>query len=138
MPVRIDYIPWSGRAHQDKFDFHQRRSVTNHSHPFRCRRQLLVALGLLPLSGLAPAATPPAPRSRSAPTEVQVWKGPTCDCCNDWIAPVAAGLAAPGMPIGAPGMDTPAYGGKKNAYNVMLVARDGSATVYRKFEGNQR
>ena len=135
----------------------------------------------------------PAPAS-APPTEVQVWKEPTCGCCKDWIAhlesngfkvfvntggtnaararlgipqnmaschtalvggyaveghvpareirrllrekPTAAGLSAPGMPIGAPGMDTPAYNGKKNPYNVMLVAKDGSATVYQKYEGN--
>jgi hypothetical protein len=52
--------------------------------------------------------------------------------------PAAVGLAAPGMPIGAPGMDTPAYGGTKNPYNVMLVARDGSATVYQTYAGNGR
>jgi hypothetical protein len=50
--------------------------------------------------------------------------------------PVAVGLSAPGMPIGSPGMDTPAYNGKKNPYNVMLIARDGSAKVYQKYEGN--
>jgi hypothetical protein len=50
--------------------------------------------------------------------------------------PAAVGLSAPGMPIGAPGMDTAAYNGKKNPYNVMLVARDGSATVYQKYQGN--
>ena len=50
--------------------------------------------------------------------------------------PVAIGLAAPGMPIGSPGMDTPSYGGKKNPYSVMLVAKDGRATVYQKYEGN--
>lgn len=50
--------------------------------------------------------------------------------------PVAVGLSAPGMPIGSPGMDTPAYNGKKNPYNVMLIAKDGSATVYQKYQGN--
>lgn len=50
--------------------------------------------------------------------------------------PVAIGLSAPGMPIGSPGMDTPAYNGKKNPYNVMLIAKNGSATVYQKYEGN--
>ena len=150
------------------------------------RRELLMALALLPLARLAHSA---------APTEVQVWKEPTCGCCGDWIKhmeangfkvfvnlggtnatrarlgipqnlaschtaivggyaieghvparevrrllrekPVAIGLSAPGMPIGAPGMDTPAYNGKKNPYNVMLVAKDGSATVYQKYEGNK-
>lgn len=51
--------------------------------------------------------------------------------------PVAIGLAAPGMPIGSPGMDTPSYQGKKNPYSVMLIARDGRASVYQKYEGNQ-
>jgi hypothetical protein len=151
------------------------------------RRELLMALSLLPLARLAQGATP-------APTQVQVWKEPTCGCCKDWIAhmeangfkvfvnvggtnatrarlgipqnmaschtalvegyaieghvparevrrllrekPVAIGLSAPGMPIGAPGMDTPAYNGKKNPYSVMLIAKNGSATVYQKYEGN--
>ena len=50
--------------------------------------------------------------------------------------PAAVGLAAPGMPIGSPGMDTPAYNGKKNPYDVMLIAKNGTATVYQKYEGN--
>ncbi len=153
------------------------------------RRELLIALGMLPLAGFASAA------AAGAATQVQVWKEPTCGCCGDWIAhmeangfkvfvnlggtsatrarlgipqnmaschtalvggyaieghvpareirrllrekPKAVGLAAPGMPIGAPGMDTPAYGGKKLPYDVMLVARDGSASVYQRYEGNK-
>ena len=163
------------------------------------RRRLLLALGVLPLAGLAQAAAPSAakgtaPAAAAPLTEVQVWKEPTCGCCKDWIAhmetegfkvfvnvggtnatrarlgipqnlaschtalvggyaieghvpareirrllkekPAAIGLSAPGMPIGAPGMDTPSYAGKKNPYNVMLVAKDGSASVYQKYEGN--
>lgn len=154
--------------------------------PSTSRRELLLALSLLTLAGLAQAA---------APVEVQVWKEPTCGCCKDWVThleadgfkvfvnmggtkaararlgvpqamaschtalvggyaieghvpardikrllrekPMAVGLAAPGMPIGSPGMDTPAYVGKKDAYNVMLIAKDGGATVYQKYEGNQ-
>ena len=155
------------------------------------RRQLLLALGLLPVASVMQAA---AAGTDKAATEVQVWKEPTCGCCKDWIAhmeangfkvfvntggtnsararlgipqnmaschtalvggyaieghvpareirrllrekPVAVGLSAPGMPIGSPGMDTPAYKGKKNPYNVMLVAKDGSATIYQKYQGN--
>jgi hypothetical protein len=158
------------------------------------RRQLLLALGVLPLAGLARAAAPAKDKAVAATSEIQVWKEPTCGCCKDWIAhletngfkvfvntgganamrsrlgipqnmaschtalvggyaieghvpareirrllrekPVAIGLSAPGMPIGAPGMDTPAYEGKKNPYSVMLLAKDGNATVYQKYEGN--
>ena len=51
--------------------------------------------------------------------------------------PDAVGLAAPGMPIGSPGMDTPAYTGKKNPYNVMLIAKNSKHTAYQKYEGNK-
>lgn len=158
------------------------------------RRQLLLALGALPLAGVAQAAGPKAAAKAAEPTVVEVWKEATCGCCKDWIAhleangfkvfvntggtsaarvrfgipqnmaschtarvggytveghvpareirrllrekPRAVGLSAPGMPIGAPGMDTPAYNGKKNPYSVMLIAKDGSAKVYQKYEGN--
>ena len=50
--------------------------------------------------------------------------------------PVAIGLAAPGMPIGAPGMDTPDYGGKKNPYDVILIAKGGGGTVYQSYKGS--
>ena len=162
--------------------------------PDGTRRQLLLALGALPVAGLAHGASA---KPAATPTElppVEVWKEATCGCCKDWIAhmesngfkvfvnvggtsaararlgipqnlaschtarvagyaieghvparevkrllrekPAAVGLSAPGMPIGSPGMDTPSYQGKKNPYSVMLVARDGSATVYQKYEGN--
>lgn len=38
--------------------------------------------------------------------------------------PNAVGLAVPGMPIGSPGMDGPTYGGRKDAYEVLLVKRN--------------
>lgn len=47
--------------------------------------------------------------------------------------PPAIGLAVPRMPIGSPGMDGPAYGGRKDAYEVLLLQRDGGATVYRRY-----
>jgi hypothetical protein len=47
--------------------------------------------------------------------------------------PQAIGLAAPGMPIGSPGMDTPAYGGRKDPYDVLLIRKDGSTTVYQAY-----
>jgi hypothetical protein len=42
----------------------------------------------------------------------------------------AAGLAAPGMPLGSPGMDGPAYGGRRDPYQVLLVHKDGSSSVF--------
>ena len=44
--------------------------------------------------------------------------------------PQALGLAVPGMPIGSPGMDGPVYGGRRDAYQVLLVGKDGSAQVF--------
>ena len=50
--------------------------------------------------------------------------------------PRARGLAVPGMRVGTPGMDGPAYGNHRDAYDVLLLAADGrSATVYRHYEG---
>lgn len=44
--------------------------------------------------------------------------------------PKALGLAVPGMPIGSPGMDAPAYGGRRDPHQVLLVQKDGTATVF--------
>lgn len=48
--------------------------------------------------------------------------------------PGAVGLAVPGMPIGSPGMDGPAYGARKDAYDVLLVRKDGSTTSYQHYQ----
>jgi hypothetical protein len=122
---------------------------------------------------------------------IEVWKSPTCGCCNEWIKhleqngfrikaydkgnnairkelgmplkfgschtatingyvieghvpakeihrllkekPKALGLSVPEMPIGTPGMDTPEYGGQVDPYNVLLVQRNGSSTVYQAY-----
>lgn len=45
-------------------------------------------------------------------------------------APRATGLAVPGMPVGSPGMDGAAYGGRRDPYDVLLIAKDGSASIY--------
>ncbi|WP_169717445.1 DUF411 domain-containing protein [Comamonas serinivorans] len=37
--------------------------------------------------------------------------------------PRALGLAVPGMPVGSPGMDGPAYGDRRDPYDVLLVTR---------------
>mgnify|MGYP000364898991 CR=1 FL=1 len=44
--------------------------------------------------------------------------------------PKALGLSVPGMPIGSPGMDGPAYDNWRDAYQVLLIQRDGSTTVF--------
>jgi hypothetical protein len=47
--------------------------------------------------------------------------------------PAAVGLAVPGMPRGSPGMDGPAFRGKRDAFDVLLVLRDGSASAYQSY-----
>jgi len=49
--------------------------------------------------------------------------------------PRALGLAVPGMPIGSPGMDGPAYGGRRDAYQVLLIQKDGSAEIFTSYAG---
>ena len=41
--------------------------------------------------------------------------------------PKARGIAVPGMPIGSPGME---QGSRKDAYNTLIVGRDGSVAVF--------
>ncbi|MCB9994799.1 MAG: DUF411 domain-containing protein [Zhengella sp.] len=45
--------------------------------------------------------------------------------------PDAIGLAVPGMPYGSPGMGPEE---EREAYEVMLIARDGSGTVFSRYE----
>jgi Cu/Ag efflux protein CusF len=52
--------------------------------------------------------------------------------------PVALGLSVPGMPIGSPGMDGPEYKGRQDAYDVLLVQKDGSARSYKRYPGQAR
>ena len=49
--------------------------------------------------------------------------------------PQALGLTVPGMPVGSPGMDGPEYGGRKDRYDVLLVAANGSTRVYQRYNG---
>lgn len=44
--------------------------------------------------------------------------------------PGALGLAVPGMPIGSPGME---QGNQRDPYDVLLVARDGAASVWQAY-----
>lgn len=47
--------------------------------------------------------------------------------------PKAVGLAVPGMPIGSPGMDGPAYNNRKDPYDVLLIKADGGSAVYQSY-----
>jgi len=47
--------------------------------------------------------------------------------------PKAVGLAVPGMPVGSPGMDGPIYGGRKDAYQVLLVLQGGDTRVFNSY-----
>lgn len=47
--------------------------------------------------------------------------------------PNAVGLAVPGMPVGSPGMDGPAYGNRRDPHDVLLVQADGRSTVYQSY-----
>ena len=51
--------------------------------------------------------------------------------------PSAVGLSVPGMPVGSPGMDGKIYGSRRDPYNVMLLAKNGGATVYRRYQGSK-
>jgi Cu/Ag efflux protein CusF len=52
--------------------------------------------------------------------------------------PIALGLSVPGMPIGSPGMDGPEYKGRKDAYDVLLVQKDGSSKSFQHYPGLRR
>lgn len=44
--------------------------------------------------------------------------------------PQGVGLAVPGMPVGSPGMDGPAYGNRRDPYDVLLVLKDGGTRTF--------
>lgn len=48
--------------------------------------------------------------------------------------PKAVGLAVPGMPIGSPGME---MGYRVDPYEVLLFDKDGSSTVYGKYQASK-
>lgn len=52
--------------------------------------------------------------------------------------PTALGLSVPGMPIGSPGMDGPEYKGRKDAYDVLLVQKDGASKRFQNYPGLPR
>ena len=129
--------------------------MTYPSNPTASTRRAWLATAM-PL--LAAGALPFAVKAAS-PTPVEVWKDPNCGCCQDWVdhmqangfavkvhdtgnnavrallkqKPKALGLAVPGMPVGSPGMDGAVYGDRRDPYDVLLVARDGSTRVFKQY-----
>lgn len=49
--------------------------------------------------------------------------------------PRAVGLSVPAMPIGSPGMDGPAYNGRRDPFDTLLVLADGSYQVFQAHRG---
>lgn len=47
--------------------------------------------------------------------------------------PQAIGLSVPAMPRGSPGMDGPMYGNVVDPYDVLLIDKDGEASVYQSY-----
>ena len=45
----------------------------------------------------------------------------------------AIGLTVPGMPIGSPGMDGDVYQGRKDPFDVLLIAKNGSTRIYQSY-----
>lgn len=61
---------------------------------------------------------------------VEVFKNPSCGCCGAWVdhlKPAAIGIAVPGLPVGAPGME---MGSRKDPYQVLLVDQQGRERVF--------
>ncbi len=47
--------------------------------------------------------------------------------------PNAIGLTVPGMPIGSPGMDGDVYQGRKDPFDVLLIAKNGTTQIYQSY-----
>ena len=47
--------------------------------------------------------------------------------------PNAIGLTVPDMPIGSPGMDGAVYQGRKDPFDVLLIAKNGSTRIYQSY-----
>ena len=47
--------------------------------------------------------------------------------------PDAIGLAVPGMPVGSPGMDGPAFDNLQDPYDVLLINHDGGTQVFNSY-----
>ena len=47
--------------------------------------------------------------------------------------PTAIGLTVPGMPVGSPGMDGAVYQGRKDPYDVLLIAKNGRTSAFQTY-----
>ena len=52
--------------------------------------------------------------------------------------PQAVGLTVPGMPVGSPGMDGAIYGNRRDPFDVLLIAKNGSTQVYQSYNRQQQ
>jgi len=155
------------------------------SKPNLLRRRLSGALLLGAIGASLPAL------ARADATTIEVWTGPGCGCCHEWVKyleengfevtthdggnhdararlgmpvrfgschtaeasgyaieghvpareirrllnerPSAVGISVPAMPRGSPGMDGSAYRGVQDPYDVLLVAHDGTSSVFQSY-----
>ena len=170
--------------------------MTNKTHISR-RGLVAAALGIGIAPGFAPGFAPAFAQGKNAgKPAIEVWKDPSCGCCQDWVQhlqdngfavkvnesgnsaarsrlgvdrkfgschtglvggyaieghvpaqdikrllkekPAAIGLAVPGMPVGSPGMDGPAYENRKDAFDVLLLTQSGGAKVFQHYAGNTK
>jgi hypothetical protein len=166
---------------------HQGQGIALKDRPPDRQRRAIVA-GLFAGALTLPFSAPLPATEKSA---IEVWTGPYCGCCKDWIRyieangfdvtsheegnsearsrlgmpvrfgschtaeidgyaieghvpvqeirrllaerPDAIGIAVPAMPRGSPGMDGPAYGNIQDPYDVLLIAEDGSPSVFQSY-----
>jgi len=164
-----------------------RPGLAGNDAPDRNRRAFTTSL----VAGLIATAFSGRLFAVSTDRSIEVWTGPSCGCCKEWVKhlqangfdvlsheggnsdarkrlgmparygschtaeidgyaveghvpareihrlveekPQAIGLSVPAMPRGSPGMDGPAYDNVQDPYDVLLIARDGSASVFESY-----
>ena len=156
---------------------------------------IVLSLGIIACSSKAdPVNVPTSDDALVGTISLDVYKSPTCGCCENWVSHVEAagfeaamhhptdlnklkddkgvlpryqschtavtqdgyvfeghipanvikrflanppadslGLAVPGMPVGSPGME---MGNRHDKYDVLLLSKDGSSTVFEHIAGN--
>jgi hypothetical protein len=87
------------------------------------RRAFLCQLGAAFAAGFLPAG-----QAQGAYPQASVYMSRSCGCCGEWVKHLRAnGLAVPGMPSGAPGMEQ----GTPQPYSTIAFGRDGSRAFAR-------